>query len=354
MEIGVGLDATLGLSVADQEELSREAARLGYTSIWTPENYGQDSFQLCAQRWQASRDVVPEGLTTGIAVSPVTLRSPLAFAMGGGTLSQQTGGRFVMGIGSGAIYRPRARQDMGLPPLSALAMMRDYLVTVRSLLAGETANYQGDVVTLRGVKLDISPPPRTPVYLGALGPEMLRLAGELGDGACLNWCNPEQIAWSRDRMAEGAARADRDAGNLKMVEYIRVCVDDDVETARLAYAHSTMGYALGRGEVLTTNERRFGYRGHFERMGFSEELARLDKMRTEGASQDEVAGAFSDGLLLNVGYFGQASGAAAAFSRLSQGLDVAIVRVVAARPGLDSVLAAMRACQPQLVEAASG
>ena len=345
MEIGVALDPTLGLSLSEQEEVSREAARLGYTSVWTNESTGHDSFQLCAQRWAASRQVVPEGLGTGIAVSPVMYRSPVAFAMSGGTLSQLTGGRFIMGIGSGGAYRPRTRRSMGLPRLSALSMMRDYLITVRGLVAGDEVTYKGEVVTLRGIKLGITPPPQTPVYLGALGPEMLRLAGELADGACLNWCNPEQIAWSRERIAEGAARTGRDPSDVKMVEYIRVCVDDDIDTARRAYAQSTMGYALGQ-TVPSAKERTLGYRGHFERMGFAEELAMLDRMREEGASRDDVADAFSTELLLNMGYYGPADGAAEAFRRLSQGLDVALVRVVAARRGVESVLAVMRACSP--------
>ena len=345
MDIGVGLDGGLRLSASEQIELSQEAARLGYTSIWTNEGSGQDMFQICAQRWAASREVVPEGLATGIAVSPVMYRSPVAFAMSGGTLSQLTGGRFFMGIGSGGAYRPRTRQSMGLPRLSALSMMRDYLSTVKALVAGEQTDYQGEVVTLRGIKLDIDPPPQTPVYLGALGPEMLRLAGELADGACLNWCNPEQIAWSRERIAEGAARVGRDPGPIKMVEYIRFCVDDDVDIARRAYARATMGYALG-AQVPTERERRLGYRGHFERMGFTEELAMLDEMRTEGASRDDVADAFSPELLRTVGYYGNADGAKAALSDLSRGLDTAIVRVVAARPGIESILAVMRACAP--------
>ena len=345
MDIGVGLDGGLRLSASEQIELSQEAARLGYTSIWTNESSGQDMFQICAQRWAASREVVPEGLATGIAVSPVMYRSPVAFAMSGGTLSQLTGGRFFMGIGSGGAYRPRTRQSMGLPRLSALSMMRDYLSTVKALVAGEQTDYQGDVVTLRGIKLDIDPPPQTPVYLGALGPEMLRLAGELADGACLNWCNPEQIAWSRERIAEGAARVGRDPGPVKMVEYIRFCVDDDVDTARRAYARATMGYALG-AQVPTERERRLGYRGHFERMGFTEELSMLDEMRTEGASRDDVADAFSPELLRTVGYYGNAEGAKAALNDLSRGLDTAIVRVVAARPGIESILAVMRACAP--------
>ena len=111
MDIGIGLDATLNLSFADQAVLSQEAARLGYTSIWTPESTGQDAFQLCSQRWAASCQVLVEGLTTGIGVSPVLYRTPIAFAMSGGTVSQLTGGRFIMGIGAGGAYRPRTRPD---------------------------------------------------------------------------------------------------------------------------------------------------------------------------------------------------------------------------------------------------
>ena len=348
MEIGIGLDATLNLSFADQAIVSQEAARLGYTSIWTPESTGQDSFQLCSQRWAASSQVVPEGLTTGIGVSPVLYRTPIAFAMSGGTVSQLTGGRFIMGLGAGGAYRPRTRQTLGLPRLSTLALMRDYLTTVRRLVAGEEVTYQGEVVSLQGVKLAISPAPRTPVYLGALGPEMLRLAGELADGVCLNWCAPEQIAWSRERIAEGAMRIHRDPAQIQVVEYIRVCVDPDVEVARRAFARSTMGYALGQW-IPTARERQWGYRAHFERMGYTAVLAELDHMRQRGATPDEVADAFPPELLKHVGYYGTPEGAATAFRHLAAGLDVALVRVVAARPGIASVLTALHACRPTLV-----
>jgi alkanesulfonate monooxygenase SsuD/methylene tetrahydromethanopterin reductase-like flavin-dependent oxidoreductase (luciferase family) len=348
MDIGLGLDATLNLSFADQAALAQEAARLGYTSLWTPEGAGQDAFQLCAHRWAASCQVVPEGLTTGIGVSPVLYRTPLALAMSGGTVSQLTGGRFIMGLGAGGAYRPRTRQSLGLPRLSTLALMRDYLRTVRPLVAGQEVTYQGEVVTLQGVTLAISPAPRTPVYLGALGPEMLRLGGELADGVCLNWCTPEQIAWSRARLAEGATRVNRDPRSLQVVAYIRVCVDQDLDVAQRALARSLMGYALGQS-VPTAWERQLGYRAHFERMGYTAALAELDQLRQRGAAPGEVADAFPPALLQRVGYYGPPEGAAPAFRRLAEGLDVAIVRVVAARPGLESVRAVLRACRPALV-----
>ncbi len=348
MEIGVGLDPTLGLNWDQQREVSREAARLGYRSIWTPEGNGQDSFHLCVQRWQATTEVVAEGLTTGIAVSPVMYRTPLSFAMEGGTVSDITGGKFIMGIGSGGAYRPQARAALGVGRMSALALMRDYLSVIRPLVHGERVDYEGETTTLKGMRLGMRPAPETPVYLGALGPRMLEMSGELADGASLNWCTPEQIAWSRERIAEGAAKAGRDPSEINVAEYIRICVDDDVDAARIALAKATMGYALG-ASVPTERERQLGYRAHFERMGFTDELASLDEMRKKGASRDDVAEAFPAEILQSVGYFGKADGAAAAFARLAEGLDTAIVRVVAARRGVDSTLAVMEACRPEAV-----
>ncbi len=101
--------------------------------------------------------------------------------------------------------------------------------------------------------------------------------------------------------------------------------------------------------MTTDRERHLGYRAHFERMGVAEELADLDQMRREGASSDEVAEAFPAEVLQKVGYYGKAEGAARAFAQLSQGLDTALVRVIAARPGVDSVLATMKACRPELL-----
>ena len=77
--------------------------------------------------------------------------------------------------------------------------------------------------------------------------------------------------------------------------------------------------------------------------------AKIEEARDSGAPEDELIDAFPDGLLKSVGYYGRPDGAAAEFRRLSGGLDIAIVRIVATRPGVDSVRAVMQACAPQLV-----
>src|ERR1043166_4235285 len=100
--------------------------------------------------------------------------------------------------------------------------------------------------------------------------------------------------------------------------------------------------------MRSERERQLGYRAHFERMGYTAALADLDQMWQQGATPDEVADAFPPELLKRVGYYGTPEGAAVAFRRLAEGLDVAIVRVVAARPGMASVLAVLDACRPEL------
>jgi alkanesulfonate monooxygenase SsuD/methylene tetrahydromethanopterin reductase-like flavin-dependent oxidoreductase (luciferase family) len=318
--------------------MAQEALRLGYTSAWTPSGAtSRDAFHVCAQ-WSAATDAK---LGTGISVVPVGHWTPPQLAATAGTVGELSGGRFALGVGTGSAYVEAAQRSYGLERQAPIALMRDYLVTLRGLLAGERVDYAGPSVTLQGVRLGFRPA-RVPVYLGALGPQMLRLAGAASDGACLNWCTPEQIAWSRRRIAEGAKRAGRDAAEVQVVEYIRMCVDDDVAAARRAYARATLGYAMAR----SGGEKTLGYRAHFTRMGFDDALNDLEARRERGATEAELADACPDELLSSVGYFGTAAGAAAAFRRLAEGLDVAIVRVVAARPGPEAVVATLRACMP--------
>src|SRR5919204_4245883 len=96
MDVGVGLDGRLGLSLGQLRELAQEAAALGYTSAWTP-NVTLDPFLVCALWWESA------GVATGIAVLPVPLAgSAASLARSTATLAELTGGRFTLGVGSGA------------------------------------------------------------------------------------------------------------------------------------------------------------------------------------------------------------------------------------------------------------
>lgn len=287
MAIGLGLDSRLGLSAAQLRDLAPEASALGYESVWTNAGVDYDPVVMCTAWHERS------GLPTGVSVVPIARNLAPVLALAARTAHELTGGTFILGIGSGSITeRP-------------IAAVRSYIDEVRK--------------TAKDV----------PVYVGALGPQMLALAGRHADGAALNWCTPTQIAWSRVRVGLRA----------KLIEYVRMCVDDDVAAARLTLAKQILAYAL---QPRASGAR--GYRAHFERMGFAAHLDHLEAKRAAGASEDDVARAVPDELLTALGYAGPAAGAAAAFKELSRGLDVAIVRVLVARSGnLDAVRATMRA-----------
>lgn len=338
LQLGMGLDARLGLSLPDLRVLAGEAADLGYTSAWTPAGAtGRDGFHVCAQFWEGSH-----ALTTGTSVVPVPAWTVPSLASQAATLSELTGGQFILGIGPGSITDAAARHMFGTPAYPAVGMMRDYVVTLRQLLRGERVDYDGPVVSLHGVRMVVEAPP-TPVYLAAMGPRMLRLAGATADGAMPNWSTPEQLAWCREQIVVGARAAGRDPAEVSLAQYVRVCIDDDEAAARRALAEQVLGYALARPGA----SKEYGYRAHFARMGFDDVLTDLEARREAGASTAQLVEHVPEELLSRVGYFGAPAAAGAAFRALAQGLDTAIVRVIAARPGLDAVRLAMRTLAPR-------
>jgi hypothetical protein len=113
-----------------------------------------------------------------------------------------------------------------------------------------------------------------------------------------------------------------------MVDYLRVCVDDDVPAARRALAGQILAYAL-----LVRPSGASGYHAHFERMGFAEELAHLERLKAEGKNDDELARAMPERMLTTFGYAGRGDGAREWFATISRGLDVAVVRLLTPRPG---------------------
>jgi alkanesulfonate monooxygenase SsuD/methylene tetrahydromethanopterin reductase-like flavin-dependent oxidoreductase (luciferase family) len=311
METGVLVGRELRFSEDERAGLMSEAARLGYTSAWT--NSGPDvaGVESC-RRWFKET-----GLTTGIAVVPTPTADVDALGSAARALGEASQGRFILGIGAGSMISPAWRAKHGLADKRPVGLMREHLVRLK-----EAA--------------------RVPLYLGALGPRMLHLVGELADGALPNWMDPSQLAWARQQVAVGARAAGRDPASITIGQSVRVAVDADPDVARVALAKSSLGYSLARPDQPGGGH----YRRAMARMGLDEDLKKLEAMRDRGASEDEIAAAFPEPALRRLGAWGPPAEAAAAFKHLSEGLDIAIVRVVTARPGLDAARAVIRACAP--------
>ena len=156
-------------------------------------------------------------LRTGISVVPaVRMWTPPGLAVQAATLAQLSGGRFVLGLGTGG-YGPGFWASAGLPD-RPIAVMRAYVSEVRALLAGEQVT-ASPVVTGAGVSASAPGWPRS-ASLGVQGLPRLRstwprsarrcygFAGETADGALLNWATPERIAvtgWRSTRVPRGRA-----------------------------------------------------------------------------------------------------------------------------------------------------
>jgi len=242
------------------------------------------------------------------------------------------------------VFADKTWHTLGLPD-RPITIMREYLTVLKALFAGEVVTYDGAAFKVADFSLDR--PARVPIYLAALGPQMLRLAGSLADGVCLNWATPQQIAESAQQVAAGAQLTGRDPSDIPLSMYIRVCVDDDVERARTALAAQVLGYGLARPGV----DPKLSYRGLFARMGFDDVLQKLEEKRAAGLSIRELTPEVPDDLLMSLGYFGSSKDAAKHFRRLAVGLDEVIVRVITARPGIDAVLEAMDALTPEKIRA---
>jgi alkanesulfonate monooxygenase SsuD/methylene tetrahydromethanopterin reductase-like flavin-dependent oxidoreductase (luciferase family) len=337
MQIDVGLDAT-ELTAEDGAQVVADAARLGYGRIWIG-SIG-DPFQTCALRWAAARNAVPGGIGTAIGVVPVGQDTPVSLAVRAAALSRLSSGRFVLGIGAGSSYQAGYRRTWGIAERSSLALVRAYLTTIRGFLAGESVTWDGSGLSYAAARLP-GPAAPVPVYLGAAGPQMVRLGGELADGIYLSWCTPGSVRQARDLIAEGARRAGRDPAKVTLAASVRVCVDDDAEAARQAFARALLPYLVGWGGAPPQ-----AFRSAFERMGFAAEIAELDEMTARGADRDQVIRAFPERMLRELGYFGPAAGAADAVERQVAGAGIAVVRVVPSRPGADSIQRIMRASAP--------
>jgi 5,10-methylenetetrahydromethanopterin reductase len=206
----------------DFTQIVGTAEQAGYRSVFLPEILGRDALvTLGALAGETSR----LGLATG--VMPIGSRRPLVAAMAAATIQERSGGRMILGLGTG----PSAP--------GALDRLRAYVGTVRSLLGGRrVALDDGRSVSL---SLRVDPPPE--IWISALGPRAMRLAGELADGVLLNWCPPERVAFARERVREAAEAAGRDPARIKVAVYVRACVGTEEDAALAELRRAAAEYA---------------------------------------------------------------------------------------------------------------
>jgi probable F420-dependent oxidoreductase len=232
------------VSLADHAGWYERLDELGYTDVWTGEANSADGFTPLALAAVAS-----DRLRLGTAVVPVYTRGPGLLAMQAATMAELAPGRFALGIGSSSdviVERWNAT-----PFVEPYKRVRDTVRFLRQALTGEKVDAEYETFTVRGFRLGrrLEQPP--PIYVAALRPGMLRLAGREADGAILNWLSADDVSKVVPEVGAGKA----------VVARIFVCPTEDADRARFvgrvgiaAYLNVAVYAAfhewLGRGPLL--------------------------------------------------------------------------------------------------------
>jgi 5,10-methylenetetrahydromethanopterin reductase len=224
MRIGTSQDEPAGPdALARLRDQLQSAADDGFASAWMSNIFGLDALTALA----VAGSQVP-GIELGTAVVPTYPRHPAVLAQQALTAATALGGRLTLGIGLShkIVIEDMYGYSFGRPARH----MREYLSVLLPLLDGQPASFDGE--TLHGhIGLTTPRPGRVPVLLAALGPQMLRLAGERADGTVLWMTGPATI---RDYIVPAISKAAEAAGRPRprVVCLLPVCVTDDPDGAR--------------------------------------------------------------------------------------------------------------------------
>jgi len=163
------------------------------------------------------------------------------------TLDDLAPGRVLLGIG--AWWEPLASK-VGVRRERPLLAMREYIDVLRRLIAMENVTFHGGYVDVTDIEIDIvhgdRSPRRVPIYLGATGMKMMALAGEIADGALLNYLvSPAYNDRAMEALAAGAARAGRSIDEIDRPQLV-VCSLDEDRAVALDHARELVTQYLGQ------------------------------------------------------------------------------------------------------------
>jgi probable F420-dependent oxidoreductase len=242
-------------SARSQIEYAQTIERLGYDSIWVSEVNGYDAVSvMTAVAGATSRVKIASGIVG------IYLRDPLLMAMGAASVNELSDGRLVLGLGTSTPVI--VEQWHGMTFDKPLVRMREYVDLVRRLMAGERVRHAG-AYTLRGAQLGAPSRGAAPIFIAALNPRMLALAGEIGDGVILNFPSLEYTRRAIATVEKGLRAAGKDRASFNITVFLRTSVTDNPQAVIGKFRSELLTYVLapvyrriftedGHGEMCDT------------------------------------------------------------------------------------------------------
>ena len=275
--MALGCFISVGRSLEQAVSRVRLAEELGYEAVYVTHIAGRESLTVITH--YASQT---ERIRVGTGVVPIYTRTPATMAQTAWTIDELSGGRLNLGLG--VSHRPVVEGWHGQTIDKPVSEMREYLAIVRAILRG-TEPPAGEKWQT-GLRLQVEPRPDVRIYVAALSPRMLRLAGEVADGVILWLCNPSYI---RDvvvpEVTTGREKAGRGIDGFDVVAAVPSAVTDDLRVA----------YGTMRRDLIPYFGLPF-YRAMIERSGFGDDIAAFDEA-AGGGDAEAMQEAISDGFL---------------------------------------------------------
>jgi F420-dependent oxidoreductase-like protein len=286
MKLGLSLGYQTAWSTpAHHLALAQEADRLGFSVVWAAEAYGSDAPTILS--WIAGQT---SRIDVGTAIMQIPARTPTMTAMTAATIDAFSGGRFRLGLG---VSGPQVSEGWhGVRFDKPLARTREYVSIVRAALARETVAFDGEFYRLplpdgpgKALKLGFHPPrPDIPIYLAAVGPKNLELAGEIADGWLAVFFSPEHAEEHLAAVARGRAAAGKTMDGFDVVPSVPVVVGDDVAMcAELVRWYAAL-YLGGMG----SREKNF-YNQLATRMGYGDAAREVQDLYLAKRQRDAAA-----------------------------------------------------------------
>ena len=259
----------------------------GFRRLWMSQMpYEPDLLTILAV---ALREVPDIEVASGVV--PIQNQHPMQMAQRALTVSLVSGGRFILGVGM--THQAVTEGMWGIPWDKPVRRLNEYLDGLLPLLAGEAADATGEIVTTRGA-LMIAGAPKPDVYVAALGPQLLRIAGRRTAGTCTWMTGPKTLAGHvSPTLRQAAADAGRPEDAVRVVAALPVSVTDDVDGARrLAAQQFSMYGVLPSYRAMLDRE---GYAGPEDAAIIGDEATVRDRLaELKAAGVDEYVGATFD------------------------------------------------------------
>jgi F420-dependent oxidoreductase-like protein len=287
---------TVELSQPGVVDFVVEAEKLGLDVCWVAEAWGTDA--PSAIGYLAART---DRMLLGSGVIQVGTRSPVLVAQTAITLSNLSGGRFLLGLGASG---PQVMEGLhGVSFARPLTRMRETVEIVRQVFEGGKISYSGKEIQIprpggeaKPMRLSTRPEHVIPIYLATLSPAMLRLTGEIADG----WLGTSFVPEGADdayfaHLDDGLAAAGRTRADIDICQGAEVAfaADEDELTGMLAARKKELAFSLGGMGSSSTNF----YNRAYSRQGWADVAAEV-RERWQGGDRDGAAALVTDEMVL--------------------------------------------------------